>query len=168
MGWIAGLALVAVVVLMVYIRLAPSDPGRWHLDPADLVPEGAGWRAGVLFPPGATDGVVLMPGGAYASVFFPEETPADVLDRLAKIAEATPRTRRLAGSSNDGLVTWQTRSRFWGFPDFTTAKAEPRVSSGQTYGVDTGTMLFIVARQRFGREDLGVNAARLRDWLSRL
>ena len=82
------------------------------------------------------------------------------LTRLDEIALATPRTTRLAGSPEEGRITWVTRSALWGFPDYTTAQA-------MTHDVATsGVTLF--ARSRFGREDLGVNAARLRDWLSRL
>jgi uncharacterized protein (DUF1499 family) len=69
---------------------------------------------------------------------------------------ATPRTRRIAGSLEEGMITWETRSRLWAFPDYTTARA--RAEGGQT-------LLDITARSRFGQYDYGVNAARLRAWL---
>ncbi|MDN5786813.1 DUF1499 domain-containing protein [Pseudorhodobacter sp.] len=77
------------------------------------------------------------------------------LDQLDAIVMATPRTTRLAGSVTDGRITWITRSAFWGFPDYTTAE-------------DMGKGLFILSRLRFGKFDMGVNAARLRDWQSKL
>ncbi|HHB81701.1 MAG TPA: DUF1499 domain-containing protein, partial [Aliiroseovarius sp.] len=48
-------------------------------------------------------------------------------------------------------MTFVTRSRLWGFPDYTTiAYADGRIT--------------IFARLRFGRSDLGVNAARVGAW----
>jgi len=81
--------------------------------------------------------------------------PAAALARLDAIAMASPRTRRLAGSPAEGRITWISRSRLWGFPDYTTAEATPG-------------RLVIHARQRFGSDDWGVNAARLQDWLAQL
>ncbi len=92
-----------------------------------------------------------------ASLRLPAGTgaPADLLARLDAVALATPRTRRLAGSVEEGRITWETRSALWGFPDYTTAEVR-----------EDG--LYLQARLRFGREDMGVNAARLRDWQERL
>jgi len=138
------LALIAVGGLA-RIRLAPSDPARWHLRP-----EGAP-------PPGAP--LATFEGGAKAALRLPDETPEQVLTRLDAIAQATPRTTTLAGSAREGMITWVTRSRLFGFPDYTTAAAR---SDG------AATILTLHARLRFGRGDMGVNAARLRDWLARL
>jgi hypothetical protein len=80
---------------------------------------------------------------------------AALLAQLDALALATPRTTRLAGSLAEGRITWITRSALWGFPDYTTAEVRPD-------GVA------IHARLRFGRSDMGVNAARLTDWLARL
>lgn len=80
---------------------------------------------------------------------------AALLARLDDIALATPRTTRLAGSVAEGRITWITRSAVWGFPDYTTAEAGPEG-------------LVVQARQRFGRDDMGVNAARLQDWQASL
>ena len=44
-----------------------------------------------------------------------------------------------------------------GYPDYTTVQADP---------VPGGARLIIDARQRFGRGDFGVNAARIRAWLA--
>ena len=75
--------------------------------------------------------------------------------RLAQIIAETPRTRLLAGSFRQRRLTYITRSAVWGFPDYTTiAHADGRIT--------------IHARLRFGRSDLGVNAARVRGWLERL
>lgn len=144
---LAILTLMLMAGLMAYVRFAPTDAALWQVPPATVVPNS--------YPTGATDGPQPMPGGAYAALVFPKLTGPEVLARLDAIALATPRTRRLAGSPEAGLITWETRSAFWGFPDYTTAQA---IAS------DSGSRLYLVARLRFGRDDFGVNAARLIAW----
>lgn len=144
----AARAILAALVLLVaggaaYVRLAPDDPVRWHVAP----------RLAVLEKGGATGAVLGVPGGAAVQIAAAD--PAAALSRLDAIAMASPRTRRLAGSVAEGRITWVSRSRVWGFPDYTTAQITP---GG----------LAIHARQRYGADDWGVNAARLRDWLAQL
>ena len=128
------LALIAVASLAAYIRLAPANPAVWHV------------------PPTATglDGEIQTQTNG-ATLLLANTT----LAQFDAIAMATPRTTRLAGSLDSGMITWQTRSALWGFPDYTTAQSTPEG-------------LKIHARLRFGKSDLGVNAARLRDWQSKL
>ena len=135
-GWVIGGLLVALAAFAAYVRLAPSDIAKWH-----VVPQAEG-------PPGE---VVASMGGASLRL---AGDGGVLLARLDEIALATPRTMRLAGSVEEGRITWITRSALWGFPDYTTAEAGPEG-------------LVIEARLRFGQSDLGVNAARLRDWQAR-
>lgn len=140
---VLGLVLIAVLALQAYVRLAPYDPGRWHTRP-DMPEAGEGdWPAAA---------------GHRAARYFPEP-PDAVLARLDAIATAAPRTARIGGSVEDGMITWRSRSAVWGFPDFTTAVAEP---------ADGGTRLSIYGRARFGRSDLGVNRTRVTRWLDEL
>ena len=139
---------------MAYIRLAPSDPARWHVAPV-VSAGGNGWT----FLPAGADAVVAKEGSATAAVAVLGKSPEDVLSELDAIALDTPRTARLAGSPEEGMITWITRSKVFGFPDYTTAAAR---SEGPA------THLTLHARLRFGRGDHGVNAARLRDWLGQL
>jgi len=125
--------LAAIVVLMGYIRLAPSDPATWHRPPA--VEENAD-----------------LPGGAMRLV---RPASATTLARLDALVRATPRTKVLAGSVQDGMITYVTRSRVMGFPDYTTVALDDDA-------------LRIHGRLRFGRSDLGVNAARIDGWLEAL
>ena len=135
---IAGLVL-AMAALVAYVRLAPSDPADWHVDiaAAGYVPP-ANWAAFCPSP----DTRDFVSGSTLA--------------KLAEVAEATPRTTRLAGSVEEGRITWITRSRLFGFPDYATAA---------TIETTAGPQMCIVSRQRFGSEDAGVNAARLQGWL---
>jgi len=93
-------AVLAVAVAgMAYVRLAPSDPARWH-----RMPEVSGDKT---FKSGVIRQVEAGPEG---------------LARLDAIIRDTPRTRGLAGSVGEGLATYVTRSRVMGFPDYTTVQ----------------------------------------------
>lgn len=131
------LFLVAVIAVLAYIRLAPSDPATWHiaLDP----------RPAILGAP-SPDAVVTLRGGAYMDL------PEGSFAALKSIAAETPRTQILAEDADH--ITWITRSKLMGFPDYTTAQITP-------------TGLIVYARLRFGGADHGVNAARLTAWLRR-
>lgn len=146
---IGSVAVVAVVAVLGIIRLAPSNPDVWDVPIADRVEAGSG--------PCAEQVRALM-NGARSACLLPGQ-PADVLTRLAVIADAYPRTARLAGSPSEGRMTWVARSRVMGFPDYITA---------EVMAVPNGTQLDVYARQRFGSSDLGVNAARLKLWLGQM
>ena len=90
MKWV----ILVLVVLAGYIRLAPSDPARWH-----RAVEGTADRKG--------EGSVLR-------------LAAVDLAALDQVARDWPRTSVLAGSVAEGRVTYVTRSALWGFPDYTT------------------------------------------------
>ena len=124
------LALLAIVVG--YIRLVPSDPAAWHRMPD--------FTADADLDTGVQRVVDTGPGG---------------LARLAEGALNTPRTTWLAGSEGEGMMTFVTRSRFWGFPDYTTARQEQ-------------DRLYIYGRLRFGGSDMGVNKARVDGWIAAL
>ncbi|MCB2129612.1 MAG: DUF1499 domain-containing protein [Rhodobacteraceae bacterium] len=142
-----GLFVLIVAGGMAWIRLAPSDPARWNVP---LRPDQAA--------AGDTPGEVRQsgPGGATVRLVpAPGETPSVLLARLDHLALATPRTTRLQGSAGAGRITWISRSRVFGFPDYITAETGP----------DAVT---VYSRLRYGRRDFGVNAARLRAWTAAL
>ncbi len=143
---LAVLILIVAAGAMAFIRLAPTNPSAWHvpLDP----------RPPAMTTP-STDKVTPLPNGAYVDLIVPADQTQALLAKLDGIALASPRTIRIAGSAETGRITWQTRSAFWGFPDYTTAESTPE-----------GVTLY--ARQRFGKGDWGVNAARLAAWISKL
>jgi len=140
LAYLAVAALMALALGAAYVRLAPSDPALWHVAPV---------------AEGTMGEVARKMGSASLRLDLTTGDPGEVLQRLDTIALASPRTTRLAGSVEDERITWVTRTPLWGFPDYTTAEA-------RADGV------YIHARQRFGTDDWGVNAARLQDWLSRL
>lgn len=113
-----------------YVRLAPSDVARWHQ------------------PVQATEDQDMAQGAIRV-----RETDRAGFERADAAMRAMERTKVLAGSLQDGRVTYITRSRLWGFPDYTTME------------YSDGT-LKLFGRLRFGGSDLGVNAARLTDVLA--
>ncbi len=118
--------------LGLYVRYAPVDPEKWHAMPDEVDTRD-------------------LTGGAMRVIDAPEGGIA----RLHGIIVATPRTKGLAGAGEDGMVTYVTRSRVVGFPDYTTIRV-------------IETRMEIYGRLRFGHSDLGVNAARIDGWLERL
>ena len=143
---VVWLVVAVLAALVAYVRLAPVDPDRWHVDLGSLARD--------LGDPPAQE---MRVGANSASIRIagdPDALAARIA-RLDEVALATARTRLIAGDPAQGWVTWETRSLIFGFPDYTTAQI-------------TDGALVILARSRFGGRDWGVNAARLRDWLSRL
>lgn len=115
---------------MAWIRLAPDDPERWHVtsDVSDTGhASGENWH-------------VYREAGASEAR----------LQELDDALSALPRTKRLAGSVAEGKVTFVTRSKLMGFPDYTTISL-----------TDDGQVLEVFARSRYGASDLGVNRARV-------
>ncbi len=132
MKWVGlGLVLLLLVIAggMAWIRLAPDDVARWHLLSADV--QDRDMEGGVMR---------LLPG--------------DLAD-LDRIIRAEPRTHVMAGSVEGGLITYVTRSKVFGFPDYTTV-------------AQRGGDLAVHARLRYGRSDMGVNKARVERWLAAL
>ncbi|MBY5932766.1 DUF1499 domain-containing protein [Tateyamaria omphalii] len=118
-------ACVFVIGLLAFVRLAPTDVGQWHRPVAETNNQN-------------------MAGGAIRVA--PAEP--DALARVDAAARSLPRTHAIAGSVEEGRITYVTRSKWIGFPDYTTVE----YSDG---------LLRMHARLRFGRSDFGVNRERL-------
>lgn len=145
-------AILAGIAAAVWIRLAPDDPARWHVDPLGVVTSGASnaWRVapeGMGAPADAVSEVYAMP-------------PAELAAAFDAVALASERTGRLAGSPSELWTTYVQRSRLWGFPDYVSVRA---VDLG-----DGTSALAIYSRSRYGDSDLGVNRSRVEAWLARL
>ena len=140
-------ALAVAIGFAAYVRLAPSDPAVWHVAPLSVE------------PPGTPNYDLVGPedGSRTDEVFA--MTPQELMEKLNAIALATPRVHVLAGSAADGFVTYIARSALWGFPDYISVKAVPAPG---------GARLAAFSRARFGRSDMGVNAARMEGWMDQL
>ena len=139
------LVILAVIAAgMLWIRFSPIDRDRWHIDPAEAEgPEDSGIRLIGLQAPR-----------------YPADTDT-VLITMSEIALDEPRTKVLDGDIEEGMITFVTRSRVFGFADFTTVKA---VSEGAV------TKLSIISRSQVGTRgnDWGVNAAKVDRWLQEM
>ncbi len=141
--------LIGFLAVAAVVRLAPSDPAALNVPVAD----------GTTLTPGPCAGQVRQVAkGARTTCLLPG-TPAQVLARLNAVALAAPRTQGLAGGPDQGRMTWVARSLIMGFPDYITAEATATAE---------GTRLDLYSRQRYGNGDWGVNAARLKAWLTTL
>lgn len=146
MALTVAFAIIAALGLLAYIRLVPSDPAVWHID-----------MTGPAFRPARNWAAFCPePGSRNAPVIT---TAVATLTALDAIALQWPGTTRLAGSPTDGRITWITRSRLIGFPDYSTA---------QVLATADGPRLCILGRQRFGSGDGGVNSRRILSWAQTL
>lgn len=94
------------VVLMAFIRLAPTRIAKWHRLPNVTEPGDVSEADGFL-----TVRRITRPA-------------ADVLSAVEQRALATARTKLLRGSVEAGMMTFQTRSAVLGFPDHTTVAVQ--------------------------------------------
>lgn len=83
---------VVLVGILAFIRLAPTDPTRWHQPISEINSQN-------------------MVGGAIRVVEVDEAT----FVRVDAAARALPRTQVVAGSVDEGRVTFVTRSKWIGF-----------------------------------------------------
>ncbi|MEX0970359.1 MAG: DUF1499 domain-containing protein [Paracoccaceae bacterium] len=66
----------------------------------------------------------------------------------------------VAGSPAELMVTYVQRSWFWRIPDYISVKFVPLEGGAST--------IIVWSRSRFGHGDMGVNAARVENWLASL
>jgi hypothetical protein len=136
------LVLGLVVTGMGWVRLAQDDPARWHEDPR-LVKRPSSPKAHL---------VRLVGGDAMPRVY---QMPPDALAQTVHDVALADGATLLAGRVADRHMTFVSRSRIMGWPDYTSVLIEP---AGE------GAMLLGFARARYGHSDLGVNRARLERW----
>ena len=132
---------------MAFVRLAPLDIGRFHLDPetADRP---------------KPRGQFLVREGGDAEPVTVDLPRAALAAQLDAVILATPRTTRLAGNLEEGYASYVTRSGLWGFPDVASVKIVEDAGGGAA--------VLILSRQVYGIEDFGVNRARVEGWLAQI
>ncbi len=77
----------------------------------------------------------------------------------ARISAQARREGATILAGGDELTTWIARTRLMRFPDYVTIRLDETAQ---------GTRVTALSRSRFGRGDMGVNAARLQRWIGRL
>ena len=147
-----GALLAGAVVLAVIMRWVSDDPAVWHVDPATAQRTGAP-NDYLVAPEDATAAAPDRIADMHAL------RPRELLQRFDAFATGEPRTERIAGSPDEGRVTYVQRSRVFGFPDYVSVSAVE---------VPGGSALIAWSRSRFGHSDFGVNRARVERWLAAL
>jgi len=123
---------VILVLGLLWIRFAPIHKDSWHV--TTRAERNKAFAGGVIR-------------------FLPKAGRAE-LQQLVGVIDEAPLTKHIAGDLQDGMLTYVTRTKVFGFPDFTTLWLS-----------EEG--LHIYARVRFGRIDFGVNKARIMTWLTK-
>ena len=134
--------------VLAFIRLAPSNPDIWHVDPqAAKKPRKP--NAFILRPDSEKhpSPEFAMTAGALAQAF----------DDLA-LSDAG--VSRLAGTPEELWVTYIARSRVMGYPDYISVRF---LELGQNRST-----LAVYSRARFGYRDFGVNRSRVLGWIRRI
>jgi len=127
--------LLLTVVFAVYVRVAPYDQGKWHV-------------------PSTRDAFGDFDTlNTFEAVRGMTAAPTDILEALELVILKDARTTRVSGAPKDKLVTYQTRSLLFGYPDYTTVS------------VLDGRLVSIHGRARFGKSDIGQNAKRINRWI---
>lgn len=139
-------ALLALGLGLLYVRFAPVDAAARHVDPL------------LVERPGRPNHHLIRPAGGDATAPIYTRTPDALARQIDEIARADG-AELIAGSVAAGHMTYLTRTRWLGFPDFTTIKVLP-AGRGATFAA--------FARARFGQSDMGVNRARLERWMAEL
>ncbi len=138
---------VLIAVGMAYIRYSPNDPTHWDVDP---------FTAGVAH---LANGFLVSPSGGDEVAPVYHQAPEGLAREINRVALSQPRTALFAGSVDEGHMTYITRTRVFGFPDFTSVRVVS-APGGATFAA--------FARSRFGKSDFGVNRDRLESWLKTL
>jgi len=148
---IVGALLVLVLGAGIFIRTAGHDPAVWHVDPLVAAnPESPNFHR-VATPGTAADATTSISPAFRA-------TPAELAQSVDRFAMSQPHVERIAGSPEEGFVTYVQRTPLVRYPDYISVKV-----------VDLGegtSALAILSRSRFGKSDVGVNKARMESWLA--
>ena len=146
MQWAVFAVLAVAVLFLAYVRLAGHDPKRWHVDPLTAQ------------KPRKPNSFFLRENAKAQSKTY-AVSAAELAAAFERIALAAPRTEKLAGSVDEGWVTYVSRTNLLRYPDYISVRF---------LDVEGGSQLAIFSRSRYGYSDRGVNKARVQGWLKRL
>ncbi len=145
--WVIVALVVAFVGFALYVRVAPDDVARWHVDPVTATERGK------------QNDYIVSPTGAGVDMASPvfAMTPEALMQRFDAVAIAAPGVTKL--SDVDGYVTYVQRSKLMAFPDYMSVRA---------VAVEGGAALHIYSRARYGQRDFDVNKNRVLAWLGQI
>lgn len=143
--YIIVIAVLVLVLVLVYIRFAPFDAAKFH---KAAIPADVGDYPGL---------------NSFVAIREITAPPEDVMKILDGLILKTLRSKRIAGQLGDDVITYETRSLLFGYPDYTSVSIIGPGSVG-----NAGPLLALNGRARFGMSDVGVNRKRIESWLDAL
>lgn len=152
MIWLVGVCALVLAGALAGLRFVGDDVATWHQDPVTI--ERAGRSNDYLAAPKG-----VRAAGIDRVLSYTDLPGRELLFLFDSIARNAPRTRVIAGSVEEGHITYVQRSLVFAFPDYISVKA--------IEGPD-GAGLVIWSRSRFGKDDLGVNKKRIDRWLAQM
>lgn len=136
-----------------HVSSVDHDPAVWHVDPLSE-PQAIKPHSFRLAPPGLTTEVVDMPAPVYTA------NPTLMAKAFDDFVRSQNKVDRIAGSPEEGWMTYVQRSARWNFPDYISVKFIDLNGGKST--------IAIYSRSRFGHSDMGVNEARVKTWVGSL
>ena len=143
----------ALGILFIRIATVAHDPDVWHVDP--LVAEASAdpnhFRV-------AIEALAEQPVDLSAAIYA--SNPTFLAKAFDTFVMQQPSVSRVAGSPEQGWITYVQRTKWLRMPDYISVKFLDLPNGNST--------IAIFSRSRFGQGDLGVNEARVRLWLESL
>jgi len=147
-----GAAILGYLALFL-IQTAPHDPEVWHKDPL-TEPSSETPNSYRVAPTGTEVERVDQDAFVYA------ESAEVIAKALDDYIVRQPRTERVAGYPQEQFLTYAQRTKTLKMPDYISIKVIPLGEERSTVAV--------YSRSRYGYGDLGVNKARVIQWLESL
>ena len=135
------------------VSSAEHDPVEWHVDPL-IVEQSIKPHSYRVAPPALTQEFVDFPAPVYTA------NPTLMAKAFDDFVLRQPKTVRIAGSPEEGWMTYVQRSVRVNFPDYISVKFIDLNGGNSTVA--------IYSRSRYGYSDMGVNEARVKAWLASL
>ena len=139
--------------LFYYVSKVEHDVAVWHVDPL-TVSQSVKPHSFRMAPPALTEEFVDMPSPVYTV------NPTLMAKAFDDYVLSQTKTIRIAGSPEEGWMTYVRRSRSLNLPDYISVKFIDLNGGKST--------IAIYSRSRFGYDDLGVNEKRVLAWVGTL
>lgn len=139
--------------LFYYVSTVEHNPAEWHVDPL-TVPQSVKPHSFRMAPPALTEEHVDSPSPVYSA------NPTLMAKAFDDYVLAQRKTARIAGSPEEGWMTYVQRSEKLNLPDYISVKFLDLNGGKSTVAV--------YSRSRFGHSDMGVNEARVMSWIGTL
>lgn len=147
------LNLIGLAYMFYNVNSVDHDVEVWHVDPLSA-PQPIKPHSYRMAPPGLTTEFVDAPSPVFSA------NPTLMAKAFDDFVLSQSKTIRIAGSPEEGWMTYVQKSARWGFPDYTSVKFIDLNGGKST--------IAIFSRSRFGYSDMGVNEARVTSWVSTL